>query len=504
MNHRSSKAFRASFFPSPLPPAGRIALCLLLPFLLSSCTAARLTAPPLLPASFSASGEAGLQARWWQAFNDPILDRLIDRALAGNFTLRGAWARLDQAGALARKAGAGLTPSLNGEVEAEAGQRRREEGSGADSGSDSLSLGLAASYEVDLWGRVRSARDAADLDLRASREDLETAAQTLAAGVAAAWYELVEQRGQLEILERQFAALKQSHDLLSLRFRNGQTGLAELLRQQQALEQNRGEKAQGEARERLLSHRLAILLGLPPTETVAERVIVLAGLPPLPATGVPADLLQRRPDLKSAWLKVQAADARTAAALADRFPRLGLSARLDTENGSGMRLFDNWFTGLAASLTAPLLDGGLRQAEVQRTGAAAEEALASYRQAALTALGEVEDALAREERQEVFLRHLLRQQQAADLLAERLRDRYLLGGLDYLQALDARLSSQALERSRLAARHQLLANRIDLHRALAGGFAPPAPAPDKAAATPPGPAPTRNHDSQTTQEGPAP
>jgi NodT family efflux transporter outer membrane factor (OMF) lipoprotein len=327
---------------------------------------------------------------------------------------------------------------------------------------------------VDLWGRVRSAREAALLDAEASREDVLAAAQTLAARVASTWFQLVEQHGQLALLDRQLRTNEQILELVTMRFHRGQVGAADVLQQRQLIEATLGQQAQGEAQAAVLAHALAILLGLPPDRQVTARTAVLAELPPLPQTGVPAELIQRRPDLLSASRRVMAADQRTAAALAERFPRLGLSARLDSEGGRGADLFTNWLATLAANLAAPLMDGGRLQAEADRAAAAATEALHLYGQTLLAALAEVEDALVREEGQRQLLARLDRQLETAALVTGRVRDRYVRGTEEYLRVLNALLTQQGLERTRLAAHRQLLQERIDLYRALAGGIVLPA------------------------------
>jgi outer membrane protein TolC len=164
-----------------------------------------------------------------------------------------------------------------------------------------------------------------------------------------------------------------------------------------------------------------------------------------------------------------AADQRTASALAERFPRLSLSARLENESGRSADLFANWFANLAANLSGPLLDGGRRQAEAERAAAAAKEALHLYGQTVLAALAEVEDDLVREEGQRQFLSRLVRQLEMAELVTERVRYRYLRGTEEYLRVLNALLTQQVLERNRLTAHRQLLQERIDLCRALGGG-----------------------------------
>ncbi len=187
--------------------------------------------------SFSATGQEQLPEKWWLTFEDPNLDRLIAQALAGNFTLQSAWDRLDRSRAIARKADADFVPQLSGEAGASSTRSRIT--SHTDS-TESYSLGLAASYEVDLWGRISSISEAAELDALASAEHLQTAALTLSAQVATTWFQLLEQRGQIEILKQQQHTNEQGLELISLQFRTGQIGIADLLQQRQVVESRRG------------------------------------------------------------------------------------------------------------------------------------------------------------------------------------------------------------------------------------------------------------------------
>lgn len=457
------------FQPPAGRPRGRALLLVIVVTLLAGCSTINheLKTPLALPVQFSESGSSPLPDRWWLSFEDTVLSGLIDQALANNFSLKTAWDRLNQAEAEARSAGADLFPSL----EANAGStwnRYREDGQ--TSNSHEYSLGLSASYELDLWGRIRSSRDAAVFDMQASEQDLQTAALTLSAEVAGTWYQLVEQYGQLNMLDTQIVTNEKVLELVTLQFRTGQVGIADMLQQRQLVESNRGEKAQALAQAKVLEHQLAILLGAPPQQTLAPRVAALINLPPMPQSGLPTELIQHRPDIRSAYLNVQAADSDLAAAIANRFPRLSLSAEVDTSVEHTRALFDNWLATLAANLVAPVIDGGLRKAEVDRTRAVASEALHTYGQIILDALGEVEDALIQEQRQREFIASIDRQLTLAGQVVERVRDRYLQGTVDYQRVLDALLSQQELQRSLLTAKQDLVQYRIDLCRALGTGW----------------------------------
>jgi NodT family efflux transporter outer membrane factor (OMF) lipoprotein len=444
-----------------------------------SCTTTPPEVEPLVqvPEQFTASGELPLPEKWWQSFDDPELHRLIEEALADNLNLQSAWDRLDQAEAIARREGAALKPTLDVLAGASRTGTRRELSTGSKDTDyfNEYSLGVQAGYEVDLWGRIRSNRDAAALDARASAEDLQAVAITLSAQVAMTWYQLVEQYGQLELLAKQLETNRKVQELVTLRFRRGKVGAADVLRQQQLVESSRGQIDRADSRAMVLKHQLAVLLGRPPMESVAGKESELLDLPPLPDSGLPLELIRRRPDIRLAYHDVLAADRRVASAIAERFPRLSLSARADTSAEEVSDLFETWLASLAANLLGPILDGGRRKAEVDRRRAMLSERLHDYSQVILDSLGEVEDALVQERKQRDFIASLVKQLEISNQVIASIRDNYIKGAADYLRVLEALVSNQSLQRNLLEARRELIEFRIDLCRALAGGFEMPRP-----------------------------
>ncbi len=442
---------------------------LLLLVLISSCAATTSISPdgaPIdLPTTFSQTGEQQLRQLWWREIEDKNLQETIEKALAQNQSLKGAVEKLIQAEALARKAGAELSPSLDAEGSYRKSRSRKDD---ATSTSTSLLLGIAASYEIDLWGRLQASEDAALLDARVSAEDLQAASLSIAAQVANIWYRLAASYKQQELLEQQQELNRVGLELVQMRFNAGQIGIADLLQQKQLIESKIGELAEQRATTRVLENQLAVLQGVAPGLLNLQNKPELIALPPLPSTGIPADLLTNRPDIRSRFLALQAADKRVAAAVADRYPRLSLSAELNTSSASVRDLFDNWLASLAANIVAPLLDGGSRQAEVDRTKASAREKLYSYGDSLLTAMSEVEDALVQEKEQLQLIRSLEIQLDLATKTVRSLRDRYKQGTADYQRILDAVLSQQSLQRSLVTSKQQLIGFRIDLYRALGG------------------------------------
>ncbi len=369
-----------------------------------------------------------------------------------------------QAEALLRQSRASLWPTLDGALGA------------ARSGGDTVSTektysgGLAASYELDLWGRVRSTAEAADWDRKATEQDLRAANITLAADVTSTWYQLTGQRALRDLQQQQIDINEKVLQLILTRFRQGQSDAADVLRQKVLLEQNRAALANYESNIAVLAHALAVLLGTVPGQASLPTAPGLPSLSALPDTGLTADWLQNRPDIRSAFFTMEASDARLASAIANRYPRLDLSASLTSSAGRASDLFDDWLHNLAANLVLPVVDGGARRAEVSRQESQFRAAFANYQQVILTAVGEVEDALAQEQFQQRRIEHLKNKQALDDQVVQRLSLRYRSGAVDYLDVLQALITQQQTQQDLVSAQQQLLEYRIALARALAAGW----------------------------------
>lgn len=460
----------------PAPVAGT----LLAGALLAGCTlpAPSAVAPQTaLPAAFSASGSAVLPARWWEHLGDAELAVLAEAALTGNPGLAQSWDRLRAARAALRVERSDELPSLDATA-----QRRNRFDQDRSLGDD-YTLGATASYEVDLWGRVRAASVASTADLTAREADLDTAAITLSANVAEAWFALVEQRAIRDLRRAQIEINARVQELTEFRFAQGRAALADVLRQRQLVEQRRGEVEDNLAEIAVRENALATLMGRAPGLAEIPRRAAFRPLPPLPATGLPLALVERRPDVRAARHAVEAADARVAAAIAEQYPRLDLSASFTAAAARPGALFSDWLASLVAQIAAPVFDAGRRAGEVERRRALLSEALNAYEEAVLRALREVEDALARERHQRAKLASLRRQRQLSQEVVERLSERYTQGQEDFLDVLNALISEQDLARQVIVAERQLRGFRTDLARALAGGWqmVPPAPRRQEAA-----------------------
>lgn len=433
-----------------------------------------ITSPAPVPQQFSKTGTAPLPRQWWRAFDDPGLNTAIDLALRDNFDLQTAWDRLTQARAIARREGANLWPSVDGSAGA---ARSVTDTHGQRIYQSDLSLGLTVNYELDVWGRIRSARDAAVCDAQATEQDLHAAAITLSATVAQTWYRWAEQQAQVRLIQEQIETNQKVLEVLTLQFKQGKAQAADVLRQRQLVQQTQGQLTLAQGRAQVTRHLLAVLLGRPPQAELPLPQPALVKVPDLPATGLPSALLRRRPDLLSAEQTIRAADERLASAIADQYPRISLSAAATASAARVRDLFDNWLVNLAGNLAQPLFDGGQRRAEVQRNRAVVSQALNEYGAAILTALQEVEDALSEESHQQRYLQSLTQQLDTSTQVYERTKDSYLNGQLDYIRVLEALTSRQTLQRERITARRERIDKRIDLCRAVAGSWELAAPAP---------------------------
>lgn len=456
-------------------------LALITALLSASCSPHRVTenpaAPIETPGRFSGGGAAPLPDRWWEDFKDAGLNRLIEETLAGNLELKVAWARLEQADALARQAGAGRFPLLD----LTAGYDRDEQLNrfvpppAPDTFTiKSYSASLAANYELDVFKKWTSQARGAARDAMAARDQVEAVAMSLAAQVAETWFDIAHQRAQRDLITAQVELNETLLELVNLRFRGGLGSAVEVLQQKQQLIATRSQLAQINANEQVLRHQLAVLTGRPPLSAAGREVVSeLPDLPALPGTGIPADLLNRRPDVRAARNRVAAADYRVAVAVADRFPALRLGASLNVERLAPFDIVEMFKTPpwtLFASITAPLFDGFRRSAEVARQKAVVEELLWSYGDTLLKAIAEVEGALVSEREQLALIKDLEEVVVVAgdNLREARLRYEQGVSQTGFLTVLNALQGQQAAELNLLAARRRLLSFRIQLCRALGG------------------------------------
>jgi NodT family efflux transporter outer membrane factor (OMF) lipoprotein len=404
--------------------------------------------------------------QWWTGFENAELTTLIETANTNSRNLKAAAARILQAEAAAKAAGATLFPSVSGN----AGIGR----SGGDSRADSTStqVGLSASYQVDLFGQVHNNVAAANQRIDTSLFDRETVRITLFSDVATTYLQLLAIRDRLRLAEER---LRIAEDLLALveaQRRIGVISDLELTQQRSAIASQRAAIPGLLVSERQTLDALAVLLSvLPEKFSVEGRTLADLQLPTI-ASGIPAELLDRRPDLRSAESNLRANGFDVAAARAARLPSLQLTASGGTASAALSGLFNSgtFFTNIGASLAAPLFQGGRLQAQEQAVRARRMELVETYQQSVISAFRDVEDALAAATQNAVqygFAEEAYRQAVEAYRLAEL---RYRNGVVNFQTVLNAQTSVLQTQEALVSSGLARLTAVVTLTKALGGGW----------------------------------
>ncbi|MCW7752688.1 efflux transporter outer membrane subunit [Desulfobotulus sp. H1] len=439
------------------------------------CTARQYPTPEGLPEGLPAAYEvevldegASVQG-WWELFGDRELVFLVEEALRRNYDIREAFARLEAAAADFGSVRAGELPDLT--MTGEVGQQRtRNSETGQTRSSERYNTFLAASYEVDLWGRVAAASAAEGERFRASREDLESAAMTVAATVAEVWVARKQTLAHIDLVRVQLEEEKALLSIEEARFVSGMSSALDVLRQKETVLATTARLPDLKAELRLQQHRLALLTGRAASgfrvgEDVSGDALVTV---PLPATGLPLELLEQRPDIRAAHARLVASGWDLEATKALRLPKLTLSARAGLTAAGMSLLGEGWLLDAAADMALPLFDGGRRRANIDRSGAIVRERVAVFERTVMTAVKEVEDALAREERQEALVRETSLRLDAARITLEEAMRRYHWGDNNFDAVLTARTRIRDLEERIVEQQASRIQARIALYRALGG------------------------------------
>ncbi|HEX4885548.1 MAG TPA: efflux transporter outer membrane subunit [Casimicrobiaceae bacterium] len=452
---------------------------------LAGCQTTPTTPPALdLPAPTLAQPPANLE-RWWTTFGDPVLDRLVDEALAHNLDLAAALARVELARANVLLAQSDLYPSVGLQVGASR-NRITEVGSqplpqGVDPLSSNFSVGLAASYELDLWGKYRASTEAARRTLLATAYARETVRTTVAAEVARAYFSLLAADAELALLRDTVRSRDESVGLQRDRFESGVVGELDLRQAEAERSSVLANIAIVERAIGLYEAALAALAGRSPrdvfTPSVArtDATTRLLAVPTIPE-GLPSGLLERRPDVRRVEAELAAASLRIDAARADYFPSVALTGFLGTESAALRSLFSGpalaW--SLGAALAQPLIGLKAIEANVEAQRARREETVVAYRQTVQAAFRETHDALVVNRTARAALAAQAERRLALEKALELADLRYRSGYSGYLEVLDAQrqlLQAQTLE---IDAARDARNALVDLAKALGGGWTPDA------------------------------
>ena len=429
---------------------------------------------------------------WWQEFEDPKLNQLMQQAFSENLSLQAAWARLKAAREQADISGASLIPQIslgiNGsDIKIEQNSANQSLpptlGGGAASqgfftggqASENYSLTPSLSYEFDIWNRVRSGYRAGLFRAKASQADFENTALILSGNIVELWFVAKEQKALIDLIAKQIHTSEQLVELTKLRFSISRASALDLFQQKEQLASIESQLPIAQSSFETTLNQLAILLGQPPGYLTnvpnLQPDTPLPKLPIFPSFFKPVDLLEARPDLKAEQLRLNASEYDIASAVADRFPRLTASLSYSfntTELGS---LFLTELFNAVGSASVPLLDGDRRRSQVRLNQAVRDERLATYTQSVLSAFADVENAVITEKYRKQFFEKLEQQATYSKATFTQAKHRYINGQNDYLQVIIALQNYQAVQRRLVAEQRELLIARTRLYRSL-GRYSP--------------------------------
>ena len=424
--------------------------------------------------SVAVEGEAFDIARWWTAFNDPVLDSLIQRALDTNLDLQIATSRVRAARAARRIAQSGLLPTLD----ASAAYRRSGDGRGGSnvggSERDLYSAGLDAAWELDVFGGVRRGVEASTADLRATIEDQRAIRVTLASEVALNYLDYRGLQRQLAISRDNLVTQQRSLDVTRRRQGAGFESGLDVANAQASVASTESQIPLQVAAIRQVAHALAVLLGLEPGALLEEleTEAPIPVTPPEVPVGLPSDLLRRRPDIRRAEATLHAETARLGVAIADLYPRFVLNGGVglsgDNIGALTNRNYYNWSIG--PSISWPLFQGGRIRANIAIQSEAQRQAFIQYHAVILTALQEVENALvalvAEQQHRRSLVTAVEAERKAVDL-SQRL---YTQGEIEFVTLLVAQRALYSSEDALVQSDRSVAQNLVALYKALGGGW----------------------------------
>ncbi len=431
-----------------------------------------------LPAQYphaTGEGTTAVSPEWWSLYQDRTLDDLVQAARERNADLRLAAARVREAEALAREAGAAFWPELNA-----AGSAARNRVStqvipapqpGVPVERSQYQLSASTSFELDFWGRFARASEAAQANLLGTRFNQDLVALTLAGSIAQSYFTLRSLDAQIEVLDATIRVRRESRNIARTRAEAGLASELDVHQAQGALSDALVQRREAGRVRALAERQLATLTGRLDLKLLPGDLFAMP-LPPMPPAGLPSSLLERRPDIRAAEQTLVAANAQIGVARAALFPSISLTGTLGAQSAELGNLLSSgagiWSIG--AGLALPLFDAGRREARVEQAEARRDQAVASYQRSIESAFREVSDALVSVAETTATEQELSMRLEAARSALELSNLRYESGYSPYLEVLDAQRTANEAELAFVRNRQARLAFSVDLMRTLGGGW----------------------------------
>ncbi len=417
---------------------------------------------------------ASSELAWWQVYQDETLQALIREALSNNFDLRIAAARVEQSRAVAMQARSQFLPNATYGGTVSRGRNELAGSPFANGGAtvNSAAATLNAFWEVDLWGRVRRLNESARAQFLASEEARRGVRLTLLSDVATSYFQLLELDQELEIARQTTNSFAQSLRIFRRRLEGGTASALESSRAEAAFDDAAAASPAIRQRIAVIENQLSILLGRNPGPIQRASALLQQEISPQIPAGLPSALLERRPDIREGEQLLRSANAQVGEAVADFFPKIGLTALLGKVGPelSAFTLGSANIWGVAAEGAGPLFQGGRLVGQYRQSKAGREEAKLRYQQTILNAFREVSDALVAREQLAEIREHEAHQVNTLDQAVKLSSERYVAGKASYYEVLEAQqqLFPAQLNLARTE-RDQLLAI-VSLYKALGGGW----------------------------------
>jgi multidrug efflux system outer membrane protein len=460
---------------------GLSAVALLLALLASGCTVGPdyQQPQPTMPAAWSSAAEDGISrepvdiVRWWDLFGDTQLQTLVAGSVSANKNLRLAEARVREARAQWRAAGAASWPAV-GASGSYARASQSENVSSSKGEPDLFQAGFDAGWEIDLFGGVRRAVESAKAQVEASEENRRDVLVTLVAEVATNYLALRGSQRRLAIALQNIRTQKDTVDLTRGRFEAGLGNKLAVVQSESLLASTEAKVPGIEASVRQAIHRLGVLLGLEP-EALLGELLPPSDIPPAPPevpVGLPSDLLRRRPDIRRAERQLAAATANIGVATADLFPRFSLNGLLGLQSTAASDLFTSQsrFWNFGPTVRWPVFDAGKVRAMIQIQTARQEEALAFYEKTVLDSLEEVESAMVVYAKKRAASDALARAVDATSQSADIAFELYQKGLVDFLNVLQSQQALYQVQDQFVQSQQDVSTLLVALFKALGGGW----------------------------------
>lgn len=408
-------------------------------------------------------------ANWWKYFNDPVLSDLINRAVTNNLSVKEAVTRLTESRIRRGIAKADKYPSVTSSASV-----KKSRSSGTN--NESYQMGVDASWEIDLFGGIKRSIEASDADIESANESLNDVIISLTAEVALNYVNLRLYQSQLDVTLSNLKTQEENHDIVKWRYEAGLVTELDIKKSESTLEQTKSQLPGLQSKIDQAQNKIAVLLGLRPGTLKDE----LNQVKPVPVliddikTGIPADLLKQRPDLRKAERDLAAQTARIGVAVSDLYPKITISGSINVSSSSTSDLLssDSLSSSIGPSLSWPVFRAGAIKRNIEVQSTMAERLLVQYEALVLSAVEEVENALSSCLYEQLKRESLKKASNAAGRSLELSSMQYSSGLVDFQVLLEAQRTLLSLQDQVTQNEAQITINYINLYKALGGGWSP--------------------------------